>query len=273
MPPPRPERAKFDTTVPNEGRIADYFLGGKDNFAADRAAAEHVLSIAPELPALAREGRRFLARTVRFLAAEAGVRQFVDIGCGLPTQGTVHEIVHSAAPGARVVYVDNDPMVVTHGQALLQDDRLTAVVEADALDPARMLAHPRLSEMIDLERPVAILLFALLHNFPDDDLVAQMITHLRKAVAPGSYLAFSHAVSDLCPETTARLAAVYQAQGSIAGPPRGNLRTKGEVERLFDGLDFVEPGIVYIPRWRPDGAVLHGPDSVWVVGGVGRTTR
>ncbi|GAA3446705.1 SAM-dependent methyltransferase [Planomonospora venezuelensis] len=273
MAPPRPERAKFDTTVPSEGRIADYFLGGKDNFAADRAAAEQVLAIAPELPALAREGRRFLGRAVRFLAADAGIRQFVDIGCGLPTQGNVHEIAQSAAPGARVVYVDNDPMVATHGQALLQDDRLTTVVEADALDPARMLTHPRLTAMIDLGRPVAILLFSLLHNFPDDDLVTQMIKHLQKAVAPGSYLAFSHAVSDLRPETTARLAAVYQAQGSIMGPPRGNLRTKAQVERLFEGLEFVDPGVAYIPEWRPDGAVLHRPGSVWVVGGVGRTTR
>ncbi|GIH94814.1 SAM-dependent methyltransferase [Planobispora siamensis] len=267
------ERAKLDTSIPNEGRIADYFLGGKDNFAADRAAAQHVLSIAPELPAMSREGRRFLARVVRFLVAEAGVRQFVDIGCGLPTQGNVHEIVHSVAPEARVVYVDNDPMVVTHGQALLQDDRRTVVVEADVRDPAAMLGHPELTRMIDFDRPVAVLLFALLHVLPDDDTVTQIITHLRKAIAPGSYVAFSHAVSDLCPETTARLARVYYEQGSISGGWRANLRTKAEVEHFLDGFEPVEPGVVYIPQWRPDEELSPMADAVWVVGGVGRRTN
>ncbi|GIH80282.1 SAM-dependent methyltransferase [Planobispora longispora] len=267
-----PERAKLDTTTPNEGRIADYFLGGKDNFAADRAAAEHALAIAPELPALAREGRRFLGRAVRFLA-EAGIRQFIDIGCGLPTQGNVHEIAHSIAPDARVVYIDNDPMVVVHGQALLQDNERTVVIEADARDPARMLTHPGLTSMIDLDEPVAILLFAVLHSLPDDDVATHVVTHLRKAIAPGSYVALSHAVSDLCPKKTAKLAAVYQAQGTITGGRRGNLRTKAEVERFFDGLDLVEPGVVYLPLWRPGDDLHHSPDSTWVVGGVGRKPR
>ncbi|GGS83658.1 hypothetical protein GCM10010156_47860 [Planobispora rosea] len=268
-----PERAKLDTTIPNESRIADYFLGGKDNFAADRAAAEHALTIAPELPALSREGRRFLRRAVRFLAGEAGIRQFVDIGCGLPTQGNVHEIAHSVAPDARVVYVDHDPMTVVHGQALLQDNERTVVIEADARDPAALLTHPGLTSVIDLDRPVAILLFAVLHCVPDDDLATHIVTHLRKAIAPGSYLALSHPVSDLCPEKTAKLAAVYQAQGTITGGRRGNLRTKAEVERFFDGLDLVEPGVVYTPLWRPGEETPHRPDATWVVGGVGRKPR
>ncbi|GAA3092883.1 SAM-dependent methyltransferase [Streptosporangium carneum] len=266
----RPQRPRLDTTTPNMGRVADYFLGGKDNFAVDREAAEAALAITPELPALWREGRRFLGRAVRFLAQEAGIRQFVDIGCGLPTQGNVHEIAHSVAPDARVVYVDNDPMVVVHGQALLQDDRLTVVIEADVREPELLLSHPRLTEMIDLDEPVAILLFGVLQDIPDDALVLQISDHLRKAISPGSYMAISQPVSDLRPEATAKLAAFYQDEGAISGPRREGLRTKTEVERCFEGLDLVDPGVVYIPQWRPDGVVLHRPDSIWVVGGIGR---
>ncbi|GAA2874911.1 SAM-dependent methyltransferase [Streptosporangium fragile] len=266
---PRPERLRFDPAIPNAGRIADYFAGGKDNFAADREAARAALSIAPELPVLAREGRRFLRRAVGFLA-EAGIRQFVDIGCGLPTQDSVHQILHTVAPDARVVYVDNDPMVVVHAQALLKDERVATVIEADARDPERILTHPRLTGTIDLNEPVAILLFSFLTDLTDDVQALQITSGLQKAMAPGSYLALSHAVSDLCPEKTARLAALYQDQGSITGPRRANLRTGAEVEPFFDGLDLVEPGLVYIPQWRPEGAVPHRPDAVWVVGGVGR---
>ncbi|WP_433236805.1 SAM-dependent methyltransferase [Streptosporangium sp. CA-135522] len=269
MVPSKTERLTFDPTVPNAGRIADYFLGGKNNFAADRAAAQAAIAIAPELPAMSREGRRFLGRAVRFLA-DAGIRQFVDIGCGLPTQGNVHEIAHAVAPDARVVYVDNDPMVVVHAQALLQDDRLTTVVEADARDPEGLLSRLRRTGMIDLDQPVAILLFSMLQDVTDDVLATQITTELHKAIAPGSYMAVSHAVSDLRPETTAKLTALYQDGGSVTGPRRENLRTRAEVGRFFDGLTLVEPGVVYVPQWRPDGAVLHRPDSVWVVGGVGR---
>jgi len=269
MVPSKTGRLTFDPTIPNAGRIADYFLGGKDKFAADRAAAQIALALAPKLPAMSREGRRFLGRAVRFLA-ESGSRQFIDIGCGLPTQGNVHEMVHAVAPDARVVYVDNDPMVVVHAQALLQDDLLTTVVEADARDPERLLSDPRLTGMIDLDRPVAVLLFSLLQDVTDDVLAMQIVTELQKAIAPGSYVALSHAVSDLRPETTAKLAALYQDRGSVTGPRRDNLRTKADVGRFFDGLTLVEPGLVYVPRWRPDGIVLHPPDSVWVVGGVGR---
>ncbi|MEU8377879.1 SAM-dependent methyltransferase [Streptosporangium sp. NPDC048865] len=264
---PHPERVRFDPTIPNAGRITDYFLGGKDNFATDRAAAQAALSIAPELPAMSREGRRFLGRAVRFLV-ETGIRQFVDIGCGLPTQGSVHQILRGIAPEARVVYVDNDPMVVVHAQALLKENTPATVVEADIRDPERLLAHPGLTDMIDLDEPVAILLFSVLTDLSDDVEVMQVLAALQKAVAPGSYLALSHAVSDLCPERTARLAALFQDSGSITGPRRANLRTKAEVELFFDGLRPVDPGVVYIPEWRPEGAVPHRPDSVWVVGGV-----
>ncbi|MDP9843842.1 SAM-dependent methyltransferase [Streptosporangium lutulentum] len=264
-----PERLRFDPKTPNSGRMADYFVGGKDNFAADRAIARQALAIAPDLPVVSREGRGFLGRAVRFLV-EAGIRQFVDIGCGLPTRGNVHEILRAAAPDARVAYVDNDPVVAVHARALLQNEDLAAVVEADARDPERLLSHLRFSGVIDLSRPVAILLFSVLADVPDDVEAMRITAGLRKAIAPGSYMAISHAVSDLCPETTARLAALYQNHGAITGPRRGNLRTRAEVELLFGELELVEPGVVYVPRWRPGGAVPHRPDSVWVVGGIGR---
>ncbi|WP_245878605.1 SAM-dependent methyltransferase [Streptosporangium subroseum] len=264
-----PERLRFDPKTPNAGRMADYFVGGKDNFAADRKTAEEALAIAPDLPAVSREGRGFLRRAVRFLV-EAGIRQFVDIGCGLPTRGGVHDILHMVAPDARVAYVDNDPMVVVHAQALLSDDRLATVVEADARDPEDILSQLRFGGVIDLDRPVAILLFSVLTDLPDDDVAMRITSGLQEAIAPGSYMAVSHAVSDLCPEKTARLAALYQDRGSITGPRRANLRTRAEVERLFGEMKLVEPGVVYVPRWRPDAPVLRSPDSVWVVGGVGR---
>ncbi|GII84902.1 hypothetical protein Ssi03_28920 [Sphaerisporangium siamense] len=271
VPSSTPARPKLDTTSPNMGRVADYILGGKDNFAVDREAAEAAMAIIPNLSLLWHEGRRFLGRAVRYLAGEAGIRQFIDIGCGLPTQGNVHEIAQSVAPGARVAYIDNDPMVVVHGQAILQDDGITAVIEADARDPEKLLAHPALTDIIDLDQPVAVLLFGILQDITDDAVAARMVEGLREAVPPGSYLAISHPVSDLMPESTTEMAVMFEDRGAVEGPTRaGGLRTKAEVDRYMDGLALVEPGLVYIPWWRPDGPIIHGAESVWVVGGVGR---
>ncbi|WP_424531114.1 SAM-dependent methyltransferase [Sphaerisporangium viridialbum] len=264
------ERLGFDPSIPNEARMYDYFVGGKDNFAADREAARRALELAPELPIMCREGRRFLDRAVRYLAG-AGIRQFVDIGCGLPTQGSVHEVAQAAAPGSRVAYVDNDPVVVVHSQALLEDDERTAVVEADMRDPDQVLGHPRLKSLIDLDEPVAILLLFTLVVVPEDELVARIVGRFRDAVVPGSHIVIAHSVSDPRPETTAKLAALYQDDGVVSGPRREQLRTKAEVERLFEGLSLVEPGVVYIPAWRPDPGDQPGdPEAVWSVGGIGR---
>ncbi|WP_214411819.1 SAM-dependent methyltransferase [Sphaerisporangium fuscum] len=266
----RLEPVVFDPTTPNEARMYDYFVGGKDNFAADRDAARRALEIAPELPMMCREGRRFLGRVVRHLAA-AGIRQFVDIGCGLPTQGSVHQVAQAAAPGSRVVYVDNDPVVVMHSQALLDDHRNTAVIEADMRDPEQILGHPRLNELIDLREPVAILLLFSMDVISDDDLVARIVGHLRDAVVPGSHIAIGHSVSDLRPEVTAKLGALYLDRGIVSGPRREQVRSKGDIERLFDGLTLLEPGVVYIPRWHPEEGEAGGnPGAVWSVGGVGR---
>ncbi|GAA0408419.1 SAM-dependent methyltransferase [Microbispora corallina] len=264
------EPAGFDPAVANEARVYDYWLGGKNNFAADREAAERAIAIAPELPMMCREGRRFLGRVVRFLAA-SGIRQFVDIGCGLPTQGSVHEIARECAPDVTVVYADNDPVVVSHGQALLKDDERTAVIRGDLRDPDTILDHPDLRRLVDLDRPVAVLLISVLNVISDDDLVAAVTARLREAIAPGSYLAVSHAVSDIRPETTARLAALFQDARLVTGSRRPQVRSRAEVEPLFGDLEIVEPGIVQVMDWRPDPGSLRPPsDKMWVLGGVGR---
>jgi SAM-dependent methyltransferase len=259
----------FDPTVPNWARLYDFWLGGKDNFAADREAARAALKIAPELVMICREGRRFLNRAVRFLT-DAGIRQFVDIGCGLPTQGNVHEIALEAAPDSRVVYVDNDPVVVVHAQALLADDERTIVIEGDARAPGEILGHPRLRQTLDLDQPVAVLLLSMMAAIPDDDVVRALVMELRDGIAPGSYLAISHAISDPQPCTTSMLAGLFKEKGMASGRGRGQLRTRADIEPLFDGLELVEPGLVHTPVWRPEpGEDCPSPEKVWVLGGVG----
>src|SRR4051794_10125408 len=181
------EPVQFNPAVPNVARMYDYYLGGKNNFAADRKAAEQALSFAPELRVGAQEVRKFLRRAVRFLT-DAGIRQFVDIGCGLPTQGNVHEIAQAAAPDSRVAYIDNDPIVISHAQALLGGNPGTVVVQADIRAPARLIAHPTLRGMIDLDEPVGVLLIAVLHVIPEDDLATRIVEELRETIAPGSYI-------------------------------------------------------------------------------------
>jgi hypothetical protein len=266
--PTRHEPTRFDPSTPNVARMYDYYLGGKDNFAADREAAEMALKVAPELRVGAREIRAFLRRSVRFLVG-SGIRQFVDIGCGLPTQGNVHEIAQSAAPEARVVYVDNDPVVTAHSRALLEGNPLTAVVQADMRETDELLADKALNELVDLGAPVGVLLVSVLHVIPEDDVAARIVDRVREAIAPGSYIVIAHAVSDLRPETTEKLAALYQDKTQVSGPRRANLRTKSEVEAYFDGLELVDPGVVYVPEWRPDGP-RDDDTPVWSVGGVGR---
>ncbi|MEU8176383.1 SAM-dependent methyltransferase [Microbispora hainanensis] len=267
---PPVEPVGFDPSVPNEARVYDYWLGGKDNFAADREAAEAALLIAPELPLMCREGRKFLRRAVRFLAA-AGIRQFVDIGCGLPTQGNVHEVARECAPDARVVYVDNDPVVVSHGQALVEDDERVAVIRGDVRDPDAILTHPRLRELVDLGEPVGVLLVSVLAAINDDDLTMDITARLREAIAPGSYMVISHAISDLRPEVTDKLALLFANEWAVKDDGRLRLPTQAEILRLFGDLEMVEPGLVQVPEWRPEPGELRPPeDTVWSVGGVGR---
>ncbi|WP_338743568.1 SAM-dependent methyltransferase [Actinomadura luteofluorescens] len=264
------EPLTFDPSAPNESRMHDYLLGGKDNYAADRQAALQAIELAPELPVLAREGRKFLDRVVRFLAA-AGIRQFLDIGTGLPTQGSVHQIAQAVAPDCRVVYVDNDPVVRVHAQALLGGDPRTTVVEADMRDAEGIAHDPNLRRLIDLDQPTALLFFHVLYTIPDDEEAARSVRRLGELMAPGSHIAISHPVSDLCPEVTARLAFLYQQEThAIRGTPRSNVRTRAEVEKLFSGWDLIEPGVVYLPLWRPEHETIESSRPIWSVGGVGR---
>lgn len=219
---------------------------------------------------MCREGRKFLRRAVRFLAA-AGIRQFVDIGCGLPTQGNVHEIAQECAPDARVVYVDNDPVVVSHGQALVEDDERVAVIRGDVRDPGSILTHPRLRELVDLGEPVGVLLVSVLAAINDDDLTMSITARLREAIAPGSYMVISHAICDLRPEVTDRLALLFASEWAVKDDGRLRLPTQAEILPLFGDLEMVEPGLVQVPEWRPEPGELRPPkDTVWSVGGVGR---
>jgi SAM-dependent methyltransferase len=241
----------IDTSVAHIARVYDYFLGGKDNFPADREAAARILKGNPGMRDTCREQREYLRRAVRFLT-EAGIRQFVDIGTGLPTQENTHEVAQKTAPDARVAYIDNDPIVLAHARVLMadQDHGRTVFIHADARDPEKLLADPELTEVIDFSRPVAVLLIGILHFMPDSDDPAGLIRALLDAVPAGSYLAISHGTPDYAPEMGDAVQAAYQASSM---PCR--VRTSEEVMALLEGVELVEPGLVLLAEWRPDGEV------------------
>jgi O-methyltransferase involved in polyketide biosynthesis len=259
------KRRGLDANTPNVARIYDYWLGGKDNFAADRTTAEKLSEIVPEARAAARANREFLRRAVRY-SAEAGIRQFIDLGTGLPTQANVHEVAHQIVPGARVVYVDYDPVVVVHGQALLQSDNATAIVEADLREPEKILEHHELRAMIDLDEPVAVLMVGILHFITDDEDPYGIVARFRDAMAPGSLLAICHVTADPRPHAEAPVTEIYRQATAPMVP-----RSRDQVLRLFDGFDLVEPGLVYAPDWRPERAgEATDPVTSFVFAGVGR---
>ena len=263
---------KINTSVPNPARIYDYLLGGKDNYPADREVAEQVVAVAPVTREVVRDNRAFLRRAVGFLTEEAGVRQFIDLGSGLPTHGNVHEIAQAIAPDARVVYVDNDAMVVTHSRALLADDN-TITVQADLREPDAILGHPEVRKLIDFDRPVALLLLAILHFVPDDQDPHGIVARFRDLLPAGSYLALSHSTRDVpvrpdmtpaeMTEMGTKVQRLYQMTTTLIVP-----RTRTQVERFFDGFDLVDPGLVEIQRWRPDRQRSMLPGGFY--GGVGR---
>jgi S-adenosyl methyltransferase len=258
---PHPAAGVFDLGTPNPARIYDYLLGGKDNFPADRAAAHELLALVPEARAGARENRAFLGRVVHYLVGEAGIRQFLDVGTGIPSQGNVHEVAHAVAPDARVVYVDHDPVVHVHAHALLAQPTTTAVL-ADLREPERITQHPKTRELLDFSRPVAVLLVAVLHFLTDADDPAGVVACLRDAVPPGSFLVVSHATGDFRPEVAGDVTAVYdKASAPLV------LRSRAQVAALFGGFELLPPGLVQPAAWRPD----HGGEGVggfWA--GVGR---
>ena len=239
-------RKKFRPDIPSTARIYDYLLGGKDNYPADRAAAEEIAQVLPDVRTSCQRNRAFLGRAVRFLAAECGIRQFIDIGTGLPTVRNVHEVAHDAAPGSHVVYVDNDPVVLAHGRHLLHGLAGATILEHDLREPDEILADPGLRALIDFEEPVAVLLVAVLHFIPDEDDPAGIIGKLLEPFPAGSYLAVSHGTADAVPEVN-EAAEVYQQATASA-----HVRGRDHLLRLVDGLDLVQPGIVWLPEWRPD---------------------
>jgi S-adenosyl methyltransferase len=256
----------FDTAAPNVARMYDYMLGGKDNYASDRAAVGALLEMAPQAPLRARLNRAFLGRAVRYVAGR-GVRQFLDVGAGLPTQENVHQVAREVTPDARTVYVDNDPVVLAHARALLAADPLTAAVAGDVRQPAGILGDPRTRELLDFTRPVCILLVAILHFVPDSDGPARIVAAFRDAVAPGSYLILSHATMDGAPPQEAARTSDAEAVYERATAPL-IMRDTGQVSRLLEGFSLVEPGLVHVTAWRPDGPGHGGFDAF--LGAVGR---
>ncbi|WP_245681856.1 SAM-dependent methyltransferase [Actinomadura kijaniata] len=255
-----------DPQTPNVPRMYDYLLGGKDNYAVDREAVAEVVRHAPDTPFMARENRAFLRRAVRFLA-QSGIRQFIDLGSGLPTQGNVHEIAHQVAPDARVVYVDVEPIVLTHGRALLANKPEVTVIQGDIRRIDEILGDPELGRLIDFDQPVAVLMLAVLHFIDDEYDPPGIVARIRAAMAPGSYLAVSHVTGDF--DTDSRVqdaAAAYEkATNQIT------LRSRAQVLRLFDDLELVEPGLTTLSMWRPDpGATVPlGAERQWCYAGVG----
>jgi O-methyltransferase involved in polyketide biosynthesis len=246
-----PDPHGINTNVAHSARVYDYWLGGKDNFPADGELAELMIQAIPQMREMARANRAFLGRAVRHLVEEAGVRQILDLGTGIPTSPNVHEIAQAAAPGTRVVYVDNDPIVLAHARALLpgQGAGETAFIQADLRQPKSILDHPTLTRTLDLGQPVAVVLVGVLMYFRDSDDPSpfEMVATILEAMPSGSYLAITHPTPDFNPEDTAKAAAAAEAAGITLVP-----RTLAEVERFFTGLELVDPGVTPMLAWRPD---------------------
>jgi hypothetical protein len=259
---------EIDTTKANIARVYDYWLGGSHNFRADQDVARAMIAVDPNIRAMMRANRAFLGRAVRYLVHEAGIRQFLDIGSGIPTAQNVHEVAQAAAPGSRVVYVDNDEVAVAHSRLMLEDIPDAAVIQADLREPAKILADPETQLLIDFAQPVALLLLAVLHFVPDEADPAQIMATLRDAVCPGSYLVICHACRDVRPDTADNATTVYTSR--VAAQLR--VRTRDEIAALFDGFTLVEPGLVWIPEWRPDSPadVPENPEQFWALVGVAR---
>jgi len=247
----------------------DYYLGGSHNFAIDRRAAEQAIAMWPDLPIIMQANRAFLRRAVRFLVAQ-GINQFLDIGSGIPTVGNVHEVAQQADPASRVVYVDIDPVAVAHSRAILAGNLNAAVVQGDARNPDRLLAEPEVQRLLDLSKPVGILLVALLHFIPDDGDASQLVQHLRDAAAPGSYLVLSHASFEGRPTESESHTQLYTRTST---PMR--MRSRADIVRYFDGLELMEPGVVFLPQWRPESPdeVDEAPERFTGYAGVARKDR
>ncbi|GAA5067226.1 SAM-dependent methyltransferase [Streptomyces similanensis] len=259
----------IDISVPSVARIYDYYLGGSHNFEVDREAARKAMEFLPGLPKIMQANRAFTRRAVRF-AVDEGITQFLDIGSGIPTFGNVHEVARAARPGSRVVYVDHDPVAVTHSQAVLAGDDDTDVVAADLRKPRDILESPQLRALIDLNRPVALLLVAILHFVEDTDDPYAAVAELRDALAPGSLLVLTHASYEGIPLPPERSEGAVDVYKDIRNPLI--MRSRDRIARFFEGYDMVEPGLVPMPLWRPETAPEdEDPYAFSGFAGVGRT--
>lgn len=259
--------ADVDFTLPSAARMYDYNLGGSHNFAVDRAFAGQINQAMPDLPMMHRANRSFLRRVVRVLAG-AGIRQFLDMGSGIPTVGNVHEIAQRAAPESRIVYVDVDPVAVTHSNAILVDNDRAAAIRADVRDATGILADPTVRSLIDFSQPVGVLMLTVLHYISDEDHPLELVRTYRDAIVPGSYLAISHGTMETSTGDQTKAGVRVGVRSKIPTTMRG----RAEITRMFDGFDVIEPGIVFVPEWRPDSpndTFRDEPDRSAAIVGVG----
>ena len=259
---------EIDTTKASIARVYDWWLGGEHNFRVDQDAARAMIALEPRARAIAWGYRAFLIRAVRYLAGEAGIRQFLDIGSGIPTARNVHQVAQESAPGSRVVYVDNDDVAVAHSKLLLEGNPDATVIHADLRDPKVILDHPETRRLLDFTQPVALMLAAVLHFIPDSDDPSGILATFRGALAPGSHIAISHACRDPIPDVADSYASAYRSRVDA----NSTIRTGEEIERFFIGFTFIEPGFVWLPEWRPDSPadVPEDPAVFWAMAGVGR---
>ncbi|MFD1656660.1 SAM-dependent methyltransferase [Streptomyces caeni] len=255
---------------PNKASVArmyDAMLGGEHNFAIDREALAAFTAVDPQVRMLARANRAFLGRAVRFLV-DAGVRQFIDLGSGIPTQGNVHEVAQAAGPGARVVYVDNDPVAVAHSASLLADNPDAEIVDADIRRPADVLTSPQVRKLIDFEQPVAVLMITILHFITAEENPGGIVADFRDVLPEGSWLALTHATNQDRPDTAAAVGQLYRSRATSPV----TARSRDEILAFFDGFDMAEPGLVHVPLWRPDPQerIPGNPSEYWVYAGLGR---
>ncbi|MFE2431544.1 SAM-dependent methyltransferase [Streptomyces sp. NPDC059373] len=256
---------RIDTSKPHPARMYDYFLGGRDNYEVDRAAADRVIELIPEIRPSARANRGFLQRATRFVA-DQGIRQIIDIGTGIPTSPNTHEIAQAVSPDVRVAYIDNDPIVAAHAGARLVGTGNTGFFLGDVREPETILRHPTISELIDFDQPVALLLVALLHFVTDKEEPARLVRTLAEALPQGSYLVLSHTTADFHEGGFPDVIKVYDSATATM-----NVRTHADILPFFDGFDLLEPGLVQVPLWRPDGP-LPDPGElrrIGFYGGVG----
>src|SRR4051812_26096826 len=258
--------AEVDLSRPSAARVYDYYLGGSHNLEVDRRMAREAISLWPDLPEIMQTNRAFLRRSVRYLTGQC-ITQFLDVGSGIPTVGNVHEAARQADPRARVVYVDSDPVAVAHSRAILAGDEHTAVVHADVREPETILGDPTVRTTLDLDRPIAVLMVAVLHFVSDEHDPFGAVARIRDRLAPGSHLALSHASAEGRPEAAASHRELYSRT-----PTPMTMRRREEIAWFFDGFDLVDPGLVWLPLWRPDApdAAARHPERTTGFAGVGR---